>query len=162
MTNTHMVRAIRKIQNEKLIRMSILLLVWELACCVPGLVFLFCGLAYFVSAKTWHFWKVNNSNLEETAHICYLVSACVNPVLYLYHHKDFKTYMCKVFTRRRNEIQPLQHDLLPAKRMKPRFVPRTAHAQDGFKLTVYSSPKKTSEWIKNLDRRSMKPKLEYI
>ena len=159
MANVHVARAIRKMHNQKIIHVSLWILISELTCALPGLIYLLCGFVYIVSSKTWSFWIAHNIVLEEAANVFYLFSVCLNPVLYLNRNKDFKRYMCKAF-RRRNEIHPSSNDLHPAKRRsKTRFIPRTPHMQDreDFKMVVYPLPGRTSELLATLDRRKISP-----
>lgn len=159
MANVHVARAIRKMHNKKIIRVSVWILSIELCSCVPGIIHLFCGIVKYSSHLKLHFWTPNRVMFEAFVVICYLLSVCVNPMLYFNRNKDFKRYIWRVF-KRRSEIHPLRNDVHPAKHSKSvpakvRYIPRTpTNDEDEFKLSVYPSPKKNCDWLLNFDRNA--------
>ena len=95
-------RVFREKRNYKAISLCTYLMIVEFTCSAPGLTTLICGFASVASGNTWVFWQDNNVIAKEASLMFFLLSACVNPIIYLYSHREFKQYLRKLF--RRNKV----------------------------------------------------------
>ena len=98
-------RRVRHLRNRKVINLVTCLIVTNTCCVFPAFIQHVLGLMSEFFMHTWLFWRTHNALFDEVVHMCYLVSASTNAILYLSKNKEFFRSMRR-FVRRSNQVLP--------------------------------------------------------
>lgn len=105
----------RKVRNHQVSWLCVYVMAVDFTCGSPGFVTLLLKCYSLYLDQDWSFWLQNRGFINDISLIFFLLSACMNPFVYLYRHREFKCFVRRLV--KPNRIDPAIMNVINARKV---------------------------------------------